>query len=98
MDHLQNAVETLGEGLSSGLHGVGLGSLGEQLKGHLDTYNKDSNGLIMIVVGLIVIYFVMKTLMPMIQSGIVIVIIGLVAWIAFQKWGGGSGGGGGSSV
>lgn len=95
MNHLQGAVETLSQGLSDGLKGVGMGHVGDQLKSYLDKYSQDSNGLIMVVVGLLVVYFLMKMLMPMLQSSIVVIVIALVGWIMFQKWSGGSGGSGG---
>lgn len=83
MEHLQGVLNQLSGGLPGGV--------GNKLKGYLDQYSQDSNGLLMLVVGLIVVYFALKMLMPMVQSVIIVAVVGLVGWMAFQKWGSGSG-------
>ena len=82
MEHLQGVLNQFAGGLPGGV--------GDKLKGYLNQYSQDSNGLLMLVVGLIVAYFALKMLMPMVQSVIIVAVVGLVGWMAFQKWGSGS--------
>lgn len=79
MEHLQGILSKVADGLPDGI--------GEKLKGYVDKYSQDSNGVLMLVVGLIIVYFVLKMVMPMVQSVLLFAVVGLIGWVVFQKWG-----------
>lgn len=84
MEHLQGILNQVAGRIPAGV--------GDKLKGYVDQYSKDSNGLLMLVVGLIIVYFVLKMVMPMVQSVILFAVVGIIGWMVFQKWGKNGGG------
>ena len=78
MEHLQGVLDHITHSLPNGV--------GDQLRNHINRYTQDSNGVLLLIVGLIVVYFLLKMVMPMVQSVIVVAVMVLVAWVALQKW------------
>ncbi len=79
MDNFKNLIDNFNDQIPNGVK--------SKLNEYLGKYSKDSNNLLWFIAGLIVVYFVLKMIMPMVQNVIVLVIIALVGWVSMQKMG-----------
>ncbi len=78
MKEFYNIIENLQKQIPPGVN--------KQLKEYLGKYSQDSNSLMWLVIGLVILYFVIKMLMPMVQSVIVIAVVALIGWFVYKKW------------
>ena len=80
MDNIQSIISGIVDQLPKGM--------ADQLKEYLSQYTNDSsgNGILWLIAGLIVLYFVLKMLLPMVQSVVLFAILAAGGWFMYQKW------------